>query len=81
MAVSLEQGHIPCDHSIEARVLIGLGALQAGVKHRQFDFRPSGKAPVLFNSSAVTDSSVVFENPQQGFPQKIGYRRDGERSV
>jgi hypothetical protein len=45
------------------------------------EVRPSGKAPVLFNSSAVTDSSVVFENPQQGFPQKIGYRRDGENAI
>ena len=45
VAISLEQGHIPCDDSIEARVLIGLGALQAGVKHCQFDFRPLGNAP------------------------------------
>ena len=45
------------------------------------EVRPSGKAPVLFNSSTLTDSSVVFENPQQGFPQKIGYRRDGENAI
>jgi hypothetical protein len=46
-----------------------------------FEVRPSGKAPVVFNSSTLTDSSVVFENPQQGFPQRIGYRRDGENAI
>ncbi len=45
-----------------------------------FEVRPSGKAPVVFTSSAVTDSSVVFENAKE-FPQKIGYRRDGDNAV
>ena len=45
------------------------------------EVRPSGKAPVVFNSSTITESSVVFENPQQGFPQKIGYRRDGDNAI
>jgi hypothetical protein len=45
------------------------------------EVRPSGKAPVVFNSSTMTESSVVFENPQQGFPQKIGYRRDGDSAL
>lgn len=46
-----------------------------------FEVRPSGKAPIVFTSSTLTDSSVVFENPQQDFPQKIGYRRDGDNAM
>ncbi|MEO8524078.1 MAG: DUF6265 family protein [Caldimonas sp.] len=46
-----------------------------------FEVRPSGKAPIVFTSSTLTDSSVVFENPQQDFPQKIGYRRDGSNAM
>ena len=38
-------------------------------------------APVVFNQVALTDSSVVFENPKHGYPQKIGYRRDGDNSL
>jgi hypothetical protein len=45
-----------------------------------FEVRPSGKAPVVFTSSAITDSSVVFENANE-FPQTIGYRRDGDNAV
>ncbi len=46
-----------------------------------FEVRPSGKPPIVFTSSTLTDSSVVFENPQQDFPQKIGYRRDGDNAM
>jgi uncharacterized protein DUF6265 len=42
------------------------------------EIRPSGRAPVIYNASALTASSVVFENAQHGFPQKIGYRRAGD---
>jgi hypothetical protein len=46
-----------------------------------FEVRPSGRAPVIFKASAITDSSVVFENPQHEFPQKIGYRRAGDNAM
>ncbi|MGZ5156119.1 MAG: DUF6265 family protein [Caldimonas sp.] len=46
-----------------------------------FEVRPSGRAPVVFTSSTLTDSSVVFENDKQEFPQKIGYRRDGDNAI
>ena len=46
-----------------------------------FEVRPSGKPPIVFTSSTLTDSSVVFENAQQDFPQKIGYRRDGNNAM
>ena len=45
------------------------------------EVRPSGKKPVVFTQSTLTDSSVVFENPKNGYPQKIGYRRDGENAL
>lgn len=46
-----------------------------------FEVRPSGRAPVLFKAAALTDSSVVFENPTHEFPQQIGYRRDGDAAM
>lgn len=46
-----------------------------------FEVRPSGKPTVVFTSSTLTDSSVVFENPKHGYPQKIGYRRDGDNAI
>ena len=45
------------------------------------EVRPSGKKPVVFTQSTLTDSSVVFENPKHGYPQKIGYRRDGDNAI
>jgi hypothetical protein len=46
-----------------------------------FEIRPSGRAPVIYNATTLTDSSVVFENAQHGFPQKIGYRRAGDNAM
>jgi hypothetical protein len=46
-----------------------------------FEVRPSGRAPVIFKATTITDSSVVFENPQHEFPQKIGYRRAGDNAM
>lgn len=46
-----------------------------------FEVRPSGRPPIVFTSSTLTDSSVVFENPKHDFPQKIGYRRDGANAI
>ena len=40
---------------------------------------PSGQPGAVFLSTGVTASSALFENPQHDFPQKIGYRRDGDR--
>jgi hypothetical protein len=36
---------------------------------------PSGQAAAEFSSTGMTDSTVVFENPEHDFPQLIGYRR------
>jgi hypothetical protein len=39
-----------------------------------YEAHPSGQRSAVFLSSAVTESMVVFENPQHDFPQKIGYQ-------
>jgi hypothetical protein len=36
---------------------------------------PSGQPAAVFPAREVTDSSVVFENAEHDFPQRIGYRR------
>ena len=46
-----------------------------------FEVRPSGRPPILFKASTLTDSSVVFENAKHQFPQRIGYRRAGDNAM
>ena len=46
-----------------------------------FEVRPSGKPPVVFVSDKLDDSSVVFTNSHNDFPQHVGYRRDGPNAV
>ena len=41
-----------------------------------YDARPSGQAPTVFLSTTVSDSTVVFENPEHDFPQRVGYQRE-----
>jgi len=38
-----------------------------------YDAHPSGQAPATFLSTTVSERTVVFENPQHDFPQKVGY--------
>ena len=42
-----------------------------------YEVSPSGRAPTLFTSTSVEDGSVVFENLQHDFPQRVAYRRQG----
>ena len=42
---------------------------------------PAGQAPAQFESIAVSDSLVIFENPAHDFPQRIIYRRRGADSL
>jgi hypothetical protein len=42
---------------------------------------PSGQAETRFESTEVTDSGFVVENPAHDFPQKISYRRRGADSL
>ena len=43
-----------------------------------YESHPSGQASAVFLSTAVEENSVVFENPRHDFPQRIGYRREGD---
>jgi len=46
-----------------------------------YDAHPSGQPSAVFVTNTVSDSLVVFENPQHDFPQKIGYQRTGPDSL
>jgi hypothetical protein len=46
-----------------------------------YQARPSGQPAAEFRSTRITDSAVVFENPQHDFPQLIGYRRGAADSL
>jgi len=43
-----------------------------------YESHPSGQPSAVFLSRTVTEKEVVFENFQHDFPQRIGYRRDGD---
>ncbi len=42
---------------------------------------PSGQPPADFTAAAVSDTMVVFENPQHDYPQRIIYRKRGADSI
>jgi hypothetical protein len=42
---------------------------------------PSGQSPSEFTAATVSDTMVVFENPQHDFPQRIIYRKRGADSL
>jgi hypothetical protein len=42
---------------------------------------PSGQEPAEFESTTLTDSLIVFENPTHDFPQRIVYQRLGLDSL
>ena len=46
-----------------------------------YEAHPSGQPSAVFISRAWTDSTVVFENLQHDFPQRIGYQRSGSNSL
>lgn len=39
-----------------------------------YDAHPSGQAPAVFRATSLTDTSIVFENREHDFPQKITYQ-------
>lgn len=53
--------------------------LRARGEQLDYEVQPSGQARTVFTSTVVTDTSVVFENLQHDFPQRVAYQRDGER--
>jgi len=63
-----------------AAVWLSVGALLAGpspvfAQPLGYEAHPSGQPSAVFLSREITDSSVVFENAEHDFPQRVGYRR------
>ena len=46
-----------------------------------YEAHPSGQPATVFLSIAANDSTVVFENPEHDFPQRVGYRKAGADSL
>ena len=46
-----------------------------------YEVQPSGQAPTVFLSVGLEEASVVFENLQHDFPQRVAYERKGQRSA
>ena len=46
-----------------------------------YEAHPSGQPTASFRSSAITDTSIVFSNPDHDFPQTITYFRIGSDSL
>jgi hypothetical protein len=46
-----------------------------------YEAHPSGQPSATFLSSAVSEASIVFENPEHDFPQRVGYQRMGADSL
>jgi hypothetical protein len=44
-----------------------------------FHAQPRGQAPAAFRLVRSAPGEVVFENPTHDFPQRVIYRRDGDR--
>ena len=42
-----------------------------------YEVRPSGQAPTVFLSARLGENSVVFENLEHDFPQRVAYERKG----
>ena len=40
-----------------------------------YEAHPSGQPSAVFLSREVTETSVVFENAEHDFPQRVGYKR------
>lgn len=47
----------------------------------RYEANPAGQAPNVFTARSVTDSFVVFVDPEHDFPQAVGYRKRGSDSL
>jgi hypothetical protein len=46
-----------------------------------YEAHPSGQPPAVFLSREVGETSIVFENAQHDFPQRVGYQQRGPDSL
>ena len=43
-----------------------------------YEAHPSGQPPATFLSTRISETDLVFQNPEHDFPQEVGYHLDGE---
>lgn len=74
-------------------VLVGMSRTAKGEKNESFEFmrivsdgesanfhvQPNGVPPTVFAMAAQGEGWIRFENPEHDFPNRIEYRRDGDR--
>ena len=46
-----------------------------------YEAHPSGQPTATFPSRTIAEASVVFENLQHDFPQRVGYQRNGASAL
>lgn len=46
-----------------------------------YEAHPSGQPSATFLSTTVSDTTIVFENAQHDFPQRVGYTRNGSDAL
>jgi hypothetical protein len=44
----------------------------------EYEAHPSGQPSAVFTARTATANDVVFENAAHDFPQRVGYKRDGD---
>lgn len=55
--------------------------IRATASRVQYEANPAGQSPTIFTARTVTDSFVVFVDPEHDFPQAVGYRKRGTDSL
>jgi hypothetical protein len=43
-----------------------------------YEAHPSGQPSAVFTSTTIDASTMIFENPAHDYPQRVGYKRDGD---
>jgi hypothetical protein len=46
-----------------------------------YEAHPSGQTSATFMATTASDATVVFENPEHDFPQRVGYKRNGSDAL
>jgi hypothetical protein len=77
--------------ALRGGTMLGMGRTVRGTKTTDYELvlitemsgqlayqaHPAGQPSATFLSITASDTTVVFENPEHDFPQRVGYRRDG----
>ena len=43
-----------------------------------YEAHPSGQPSAVFTTTTIDASTVIFENAAHDYPQRVGYKRDGD---